>query len=156
MNRRTRPLHHRSSPNRTEPFLKYLKPGALAQIRDSRISARSHRALSSTQIRSSSPPSSPSPQPSVAAMDAFPCFSGRVYGPRCPQRKKLVASKAVLFPTQNPSSPVIDSNDPIMDVFSSDIAAHWMNLLNLWSFLFLFFLVLLVLCCRLISICSWC
>lgn len=125
MNRRTRPLH-RSSPNRTEPFLKYLKPGALAQIRDSRISARSHRIVSIAQIRSSppsSPPSTPG-QPPVTAMDGFPCFSGRVYGPRCPQRKKIVSSKSVLFPSQNPSSPVIDASDPIIDLFSSDIAAH--------------------------------
>ncbi|PON83836.1 hypothetical protein TorRG33x02_203870 [Trema orientale] len=126
MNRRTRAIH-RSSPSRTEPFLKYLKPGALAQIRDSRISARSHRVVSLAQIRSSQPSSPPPSTPgqlSVAAMDGFPCFSGRVFGPRCPQRKKLVASKAVLFPSQNPSSPVLDAADPIMDVFSTDIAAH--------------------------------
>ncbi|XP_062106111.1 uncharacterized protein LOC133817578 [Humulus lupulus] len=126
MNRRTRSLH-RSSPSQAEPFLKYLKPGALAQIRDSRISARSHRFLSIAQIRPS-PPSSPSSTPvqsPVIAMDGFPCFSGRMFGPRCPQRKKLVASKSVLFPSQNPSSPVLDVADPIIDVFSSsDIAAH--------------------------------
>ncbi|PON68723.1 hypothetical protein PanWU01x14_093300 [Parasponia andersonii] len=127
MKRRTRAIHG-SSPSRTEPFLKYLKPGALAQIRDSRISAKSHRVVSLAQIRSSQPssppPSSTPSQLSVAAMDGFPCFSGRIFGPRCPQRKKLVASKAVLFTSQNPSSPVLDAADPIMDVFSTDIAAH--------------------------------
>ncbi|KAH7533064.1 uncharacterized protein LOC107408961 [Ziziphus jujuba] len=126
MNRRSR-SHHRSSPNRTEPFLKFLKPGALAQIRDSRISARSHRVVSLLQIRTSppsSPPSTPG-QPPANAMDGFPCFSARIYGPRCPQRKKLVAAKSVLFPSQNPSSPVHDSPDPLIDVFSADIvAAH--------------------------------
>ncbi|KAM5580645.1 hypothetical protein ABKV19_010076 [Rosa sericea] len=126
MNRRARTTH-RSSPNRSEPFLKYLKPGALAQIRDSRISSsRSHRINWISQIRST-PPLSPSadsglPQITVAA-DGFPCFSGRIYGPRCPQRKKLVAGKSVMF--LRPSSPVSDSPDPIIDLFSSDIlAAH--------------------------------
>ncbi|KAF3443686.1 hypothetical protein FNV43_RR13376 [Rhamnella rubrinervis] len=126
MNRRTRALH-RSSPNRSEPFLKFLKPGALAQIRDSRISARSHRVISLLQIRSSppsSPPSTPGQHP-ITAMDGFPCFSGRIYGPRCPQRKKLVAAKSILFPSQNPTGPVPDSPDPLIDLFGSDIlAAH--------------------------------
>ncbi|KAI5340325.1 PREDICTED: AT4G26960 [Prunus dulcis] len=127
MNRRSRTLHRRSSLNRsTEPFLKYLKPGALAQIRDSRISsARSHRLNWLSQI-CTSPPSSPANDaglPQVNVIDGFPCFSGRIYGPRCPQRKKLAASKSVLF--LNPSSPVHDSPDPIIDVFSTDIlAAH--------------------------------
>jgi hypothetical protein len=126
MNRRAR-ASHRSSQNRSEPFLKYLKPGALAQIRDSRISnSRSHRINWISQIRST-PPLSPNsdsglPQITVAA-DGFPCFSGRIYGPRCPQRKKLVAAKSVMF--LRPSSPVSDSPDPIIDLFSSDIlAAH--------------------------------
>ncbi|EXC01251.1 hypothetical protein L484_002813 [Morus notabilis] len=126
MNRRTRAVH-RSSPSRTEPFLKYLKPGALARIRDSRISARSHRAIALSQIRLSPPSSPPPPTPGqlpVSVMDVFPCFSPRFYGPRCPQRKKLVASKSVLFPSQTPSSPVLDAPDPIIDVFGSDIAAH--------------------------------
>ncbi|XP_050383168.1 uncharacterized protein LOC126799949 [Argentina anserina] len=128
MNRRARTTH-RSTPNRSSPFLKFLKPGALAQIRDSRISSsRSHRINWISQIRST-PPMSPSaadaglPQVTVAA-DGFPCFSGRIYGPRCPQRKKLVAGKSVMF-LRPPPSPVSDLPDPIIDVFSSDIlAAH--------------------------------
>ncbi|TQD88655.1 hypothetical protein C1H46_025787 [Malus baccata] len=56
-------------------------------------------------------------------MEGFPCFSGRIYGPRCPQRKKLAASKSVMF--LNPSSPVHDPPDPIIELFSTDIlAAH--------------------------------
>ncbi|XP_068336394.1 uncharacterized protein [Pyrus communis] len=126
MKRRSR-LHRRSSPNRSaEPFLKYLKPGALAQIRDSRISrARSHQLNWLSQI-CLSPALSPGPDaglPQANAMEGFPCFSGRIYGPRCPQRKKLAASKSVMF--LSPSSPVHDSPDPIIDLFSTDIlAAH--------------------------------
>ena len=126
MNRRirasTKPFSS-SSPTRSdsEPFHKYLKPGALAQIRDSRISA--HRVnslylLSSSSISlhcTSSPPSSnaaPQQTPLNASTDGIPCFSGRIYGPRCPQRKKLMAAKSVLFLNPIPNS-VQDSPDSV-------------------------------------------
>ncbi|KAJ0111731.1 hypothetical protein Patl1_02020 [Pistacia atlantica] len=102
MERRIRSLP-RQHLTRPEPFLKYLKPGALARLRDSKISARSHRVISIPQISPhrmspmSPPPSSNDDHPQVSVTDAFPCFSGRMYGPRCPQRKKLVAAKAVLL-----------------------------------------------------------
>lgn len=108
-------------------YLKYLKPGALAQLRDSRINARSHRIDSQSQIslhRTQSPSSSPVrfPQPAQITSDSFPCFAGRIYGPRCPQRKKLVAAKSFFLP---PASPVSDSPDPIIDLFSTDfLLAH--------------------------------
>jgi hypothetical protein len=40
------------------------------------------------------PPSSPpsnnaGQQPLVNVIDSIPCFSVRIYGPHCPQRKKL-------------------------------------------------------------------
>ncbi|KAK9986935.1 hypothetical protein SO802_031886 [Lithocarpus litseifolius] len=123
MNRRirasTKPFFS-SSPTRSEPFHKYLKPGALAQIRDSRISAHRVNSLSllSSSIslhRTSSPPSSNAAAqqtPVNAFADGIPCFSGRIYGPRCPQRKKLVAAKSVLFLNPIPNS-VQDSPDSI-------------------------------------------
>ncbi|XVF03075.1 hypothetical protein REPUB_Repub04eG0229300 [Reevesia pubescens] len=82
MNRRTRSLA-RHSLTRSEPFLKYLKPGALARLRDSRISARSHRISSVFQITPSSPTSNGG-QTFSPAIDGFPCFAAtvRVYGPR--------------------------------------------------------------------------
>ena len=164
MNRRirasTKPFSS-SSPTRSEPFHKYLKPGALAQIRDSRISAhRTHRVNSLYLLSSSSisphrttPPSSP-PSSNAAAhqtpvnafTDGIPCFSGRIYGPRCPQRKKLVAAKSVLFLNPIPNS-VQDSTDSVIDSFSNDILlAHWNGLLR--------FLVKDFSCCREGSICS--
>ncbi|RDY04663.1 hypothetical protein CR513_11600, partial [Mucuna pruriens] len=111
MNRRARPTlpHH---------IHKYLKPGALARIRDSRISARSHRLNSLLrQIplhRASSPPPLPvADQPPPATADAgFPFFVARIYGPRCPQRKKLMAAKSVLFV---PVTPAADSPDLVID-----------------------------------------
>ncbi|KAG4961094.1 hypothetical protein AAZX31_13G291000 [Glycine max] len=114
MNRRTRP----SIPH---PFHKYLKPGALARIRDSRISARSHRlnSLLRHQISLHRPPS-PSPLPdsnqpqatATAADTGFPFFLARIYGPRCPQRKKLMAAKSILFVPVNPAA---DSPDLVID-----------------------------------------
>jgi hypothetical protein len=138
MNRRLRGSTNSfsSSPNRNEPFHRYLKPGALAQIRDSRISARTHRVNSFHSLYASfqislhraTPPSSPSSnaggqqQPPVNGIDGVPCFAGRIYGPRCPQRKRLAAAKSVLFLSP---SPVPDSPDPVVDAFSNDIlVAH--------------------------------
>lgn len=132
MERRIRSLQ-RQQLTRSEPFLKYLKPGALARLRDSKISARSHKVISIPQISphrislTSPPPSSNDDQPQVSVIDAFPCFSGRMYGPLCPQRKKLVAAKAILSLSSHQSGPGSDLPDPVIDVFSSDsniVAAH--------------------------------
>ncbi|KAL9322575.1 hypothetical protein ACSQ67_010628 [Phaseolus vulgaris] len=120
MNRRTRPSISQS-------FHKYLKPGALARIRDSRISARSHRlnAILRHQISLHRPPSplplpaAEQPQAAAAASDsAFPFFVARIYGPRCPQRKKLMAAKSVLL---LPVSPTAESPDLVIDALAADL-----------------------------------
>ncbi|KAK7324796.1 hypothetical protein VNO77_28643 [Canavalia gladiata] len=115
MNRRSRPTYPHN-------FHKYLKPGALARIRDSRISARSHRLNSLCQIpvhRPSSSPLSNADEPQVNAVDAgFPFFVARIYGPRCPQRKKLMAAKSIIFVPVNPAA---DSPDLVVDSFASDL-----------------------------------
>ncbi|XWS69542.1 hypothetical protein CRYUN_Cryun04dG0187600 [Craigia yunnanensis] len=118
MNRRTRSFA-RHSLTRSEPFLKYLKPGALARLRDSRISARSHRTSSLFQISPSSPPSNGG-QPFSPVIDGFPCFgvTGRIYGPSCLQRKKLFASKGMLF--LNSTQSVLDLPDPVVDLLTSE------------------------------------
>ncbi|KAJ4851233.1 hypothetical protein Tsubulata_022288 [Turnera subulata] len=119
MHSKTRSVLHRQSPTRAEAtYLRFLKPGALAQLRDSRISARSHRVHSLPQ-QISPQPSQPLLADNPISADDFPCFSPRMYGPRCPQRKKLVAAKAVLF---LPSSPVSDLPDPVISVLGSDSA----------------------------------
>ncbi|XP_058755877.1 uncharacterized protein LOC131629093 [Vicia villosa] len=119
MKQRTRPTlpHH---------FHKFLKPGALARIRDSKITARSHRLNSLSQISIYRPPSSPPPpsstdQPQPNSSEGFPFFASAIYGPRCPQRKKLVAAKSVFFV---PGSPAADSVDLVADSFGGgDIIA---------------------------------
>ncbi|KAL1812894.1 hypothetical protein DCAR_0625157 [Daucus carota subsp. sativus] len=114
MNRRIRRLSD-------ESYLKYLKPGALAKLRDSRINARSHRI--NTKPRTQSLPASPVRLPIAQfTSDVIPSFAGRIYGVRCPQRKKLVAAKSFYLP---PASPVLDSPDPILDLFTADyLVAH--------------------------------
>ncbi|KAK8613903.1 hypothetical protein V6N13_101657 [Hibiscus sabdariffa] len=105
----------RHSIPRSEPFLKYLKPGALARLRDSRISARSHRTSSIFQISASNVT-----QPFSVAGDSFPCFlaTGRAYGPRCLGRKKLCAAKGIIFLNSTQSG--LDLPDPVMDLLSSE------------------------------------
>ncbi|KAF7851059.1 hypothetical protein BT93_L4682 [Corymbia citriodora subsp. variegata] len=124
MNRRTRRLSRRS-----EPYLKYLKPGALAQLRDSRISARLHR-VDSLLLQIRRPPPPPPDQEgrplAAAAADGPPCFVGRIYGPRCLQRKKLVAAECVWFVGSGPGSPARSEPDPAADFFGGGdgVAAH--------------------------------
>ncbi|KAF8410726.1 hypothetical protein HHK36_003263 [Tetracentron sinense] len=130
MNGRVRSLC-RSPLRRDEGFHRYLKPGALAQLRDSRISARSQKPNLQTQIYlyrftksipiSSSLQIGDNIQTQIATIDEFPCFSGRIYGPRCPQRKKLVAAKSFFFLSSSPSIPVSDSPDSLMDVLNTDL-----------------------------------
>ncbi len=88
-------------------FQRYLKPGALAQLRDSRIVARWQKHDLQTHIdqlllHTTTPSSSLNignnnmPNPS----DVVPCFSSRTnYHPRCLQRKKLVAVTPVFHET---------------------------------------------------------
>ncbi|XP_022727271.1 uncharacterized protein LOC111283121 [Durio zibethinus] len=118
MNRRTRSFA-RHSLTRSEPFLRYIKPGALARLRDSRISARTHRASSVFQISPSSPPYN-GVQPLSATIDGFPCFAatGRVYGARCLQRKKLFAAKGMLF--LNSTQSALDLPDPVVDLLTTE------------------------------------
>ncbi|XP_047148069.1 uncharacterized protein LOC124820430 [Vigna umbellata] len=116
-------MNRRSRPSISQSFHKYLKPGALARIRDSRISARSHRlnTILRHQISLHRPPS-PSPLPAADQTQAvaadFPFFVARIYGPRYPQRKKLMAAKSVLF---LPVSPTADSPDLVIDALAADL-----------------------------------
>ncbi|KAJ3708411.1 hypothetical protein LUZ61_012116 [Rhynchospora tenuis] len=117
--------HPKSAPSTPsdDRFLKFLKPGALARIRDSKIIARSVRSVPLSRL--ASPPSSPSPDEQVVAPETTgrqPRFVFyRVSGPRYPSRKKLVASRSVYFAPPSP-----DISDPFVDVgFGSDlVAAH--------------------------------
>ncbi|KAL1567748.1 hypothetical protein AAHA92_03194 [Salvia divinorum] len=80
-------------------FYAYLKPGALASLRYSKISARSRengaralRALSQLELSSQS--TIPPLHSSDLAREGIPCFSLRVARfPRCLHRRKQIAVK---------------------------------------------------------------
>ncbi|KAA3463466.1 hypothetical protein EPI10_007812 [Gossypium australe] len=109
----------RHSLTRSEPFLKYLKPGALARLRDSRISARSHRPSPAFQISLPAPSSNDVRSFSVS-VDSFPCFvaTRTAYGPKCLQRKKLSAGKGMIF--LNSTQSALDLLDHAVDLLSSE------------------------------------
>ncbi|KAI3716193.1 hypothetical protein L6452_23357 [Arctium lappa] len=147
MNRRIR-TQSTTTKNSDDGYLRYLKPGALAKLRDSKINARSHhRSSGSSQIYihltllSPSPTSSPSrsPTPTVAAGlpqhqqaggatvtdGGLPYFSKSFYGPRFPQRKKLMAAKSMLSMNVIANGTTADNSQSVIDVFGSDfIVAH--------------------------------
>ncbi|CAI9759983.1 unnamed protein product [Fraxinus pennsylvanica] len=120
-----RRLRRHSSPSNREAYLRYLKPGALAQLRDSRISAaRTHRVTKSvvqaqicaspSRSPSATSPGSPTQVNGPPSSPSF--FSGRIYGPRCPQRKKLMAARAVFISGPNFSGTGMDSPGQVMDL----------------------------------------
>ncbi|KAG4383418.1 hypothetical protein AAZX31_13G066700 [Glycine max] len=102
----TSPQH----PNRRSPrlFHKFLKPGALAKLRDSKITSSRHKInrritqISLSHLLLSSSPSSSSSSSSSSSIqqdqplnqdNGIPCFTPPIYPnrPRCLVRKKLFA-----------------------------------------------------------------
>ncbi|WVZ87218.1 hypothetical protein U9M48_033893 [Paspalum notatum var. saurae] len=106
--------------------LRFLRPGALARLRDARLRRASRRPPPSSPA-----PASPSPPPAAgdgeggAAVPHFVPVSGFL-SPRCPQRKKLAAAKSVVLfspPPPNPDVPV----EAVIEFLSSPdmvVAAH--------------------------------
>lgn len=108
---------------------RFLRPGALARLRDSRVLARSLRCAARARPPlpppSSSPPRSPAPAPAAAAWDGVPCFLGPASrGMRYPLRKKLAAARAVVFlPPPEVAEAFVDAFTPA--AASPDVvAAH--------------------------------
>ncbi|XP_024960714.1 uncharacterized protein LOC112501236 [Cynara cardunculus var. scolymus] len=144
MNRRIR--KHSVAKKSDNGYLRYLRPGALAQLRDSKINARSHLRSYGSQISihravPSSPTSSPSRSLSAFSViqqqqqdvtgtftttdGEIPFIFARFYEPRCPQRKKLMAAKSMFCPSHNSNGLISDGPEPVVDVFSNDIlVAH--------------------------------
>lgn len=99
---------------------RYLRPGALARLRDSRISARSHK-LSDSLTRLTVAPGQP--QVAAAALDLVPQFIGYSFGPRLLRRKRLVAARSINLPSLEP--PPSGSS---INMFGGDgAAAHWLK-----------------------------
>lgn len=120
-------LRRHSSPSNTAAYLSYLKLGALAKLRDSRISAsRTQRVTKSlfkapicaSPLRSSAAISPGSPTQINGPPSSPLFFSDRIYGPRYPQRKKLMAARAVFVSGPNFSGTGLDSPGQGMDLIS--------------------------------------
>ncbi|KAF8658737.1 hypothetical protein HU200_059219 [Digitaria exilis] len=132
MDRRLRsPARRPAAPRADERQLgsphRFLRPGALARLRDSKVLARSLRCAARALIpppSSSSPsasPTRPSPAPAAAAGDGgVPCFLGSAArgSLRYPLRKKLAAARGVVF-LPYPSEAV----EPFVDAFAAAAAA---------------------------------
>uniref|UniRef100_A0A0E0LEQ0 Uncharacterized protein n=1 Tax=Oryza punctata TaxID=4537 RepID=A0A0E0LEQ0_ORYPU len=107
-------LHHR-----------FLRPGALARLRDSKVIARSLRsAAAAVAVPVPMPASSPArllpPSTQLVAATAgdgagVPHFLGAVRGPRYPLRKKLAAARSVVF---LPPPTTADAAEVFMDAFA--------------------------------------
>ncbi|KAF7003770.1 hypothetical protein CFC21_019055 [Triticum aestivum] len=114
--------------------LRFLRPGALARLRDARLRRRSKPAYSRPAPASPQPQPSPSPPPAPAAggdgesgpFVPYVVPGSRFLAPRCPQRKKLTAGKVVpLFspPMPSPDLPF----EAVMEFFNAPdmvVAAH--------------------------------
>ncbi|KAF8649681.1 hypothetical protein HU200_064222 [Digitaria exilis] len=109
---------------------RFLRPGALARLRDARLRRASRLPAPSPSPPSPASPASPVPAAAAAGDGAVtaPYFVpvSRLLKPRCPQRKKLSAAKCtVLFPPPQPSTdlPV----EEVIEFLSSPdmvVAAH--------------------------------
>ncbi|KAG8074889.1 hypothetical protein GUJ93_ZPchr0006g42914 [Zizania palustris] len=129
--RRLRSPTRRSSspPSGDQHHHRFLRPGALARLRDSKVMARSLRSAAAAMalpVRLHPPSSSPPSTRVAAAGDGggVPHFLGAVRGPRYPLRKKLSAARIVVFLPP----PLTDVPDVFLDAFvaapSDLLAAH--------------------------------
>ncbi|KAF9679651.1 hypothetical protein SADUNF_Sadunf06G0036800 [Salix dunnii] len=103
--------------NHESNFYRYLKPGALAQLRDSKINSLTRLSVH----RFDSIPATPQQISSILDLEQVPCFlMSKIRGPACSlKRKRLVAARSVFLLNLDPSSsPVLDpssssSNDNV-------------------------------------------
>ncbi|OIT03813.1 hypothetical protein A4A49_14567 [Nicotiana attenuata] len=88
-------------------FYTYLKPGALAQIRYSKITAKSRLHDSETQLALYQ--QIPRAVIDLSTMDGIPCFNLRIRNsrPRCLQRQKLTAVAPIFTPMTLPEGDLV-------------------------------------------------
>lgn len=108
----SRSLATKKRRNHESNFYRYLKPGALAQLRDSKISSLTR--LSVHQFDSI--PTTPQQISSILDLEQVPCFlMSKIRGPACSLKgKRLVAARSVFLLNLDPS------NSPVLDPSSSN------------------------------------
>ncbi|KAK8968494.1 hypothetical protein KSP40_PGU008227 [Platanthera guangdongensis] len=122
MHRPTRSPCRRAAVRTDERLHRFLRPGALAMLRDSKICARSPRSSQIAAVRIS-PPGSPSVGAVMTPADGLEgqqirFFAGGLWKPRILKRKKLAAAKYVFFAPPSP-----DPFDSVLDVLGADLVA---------------------------------
>ncbi|KAL0798390.1 hypothetical protein Bca101_053565 [Brassica carinata] len=101
---------------RNDGFHRYLKPGALAQIRNTRLNSKSNTSLSLSRLESPSLPSEGHVADATPTMDQMPDLLSKIHGPSRIGRKKLSPARSVLRtmmdlnPSQNSSTLESTSN----------------------------------------------
>ncbi|KAG2319302.1 hypothetical protein Bca52824_012515 [Brassica carinata] len=81
---------------RNDGFHRYLKPGALAQIRNTRLNSKSITSLSLARLDSPSLPSEGHVADATPTMDQMPDLLSKIHGPSRIGRKKLSPARSVL------------------------------------------------------------
>lgn len=125
MNRRSSARKEKVAAMSEERLMRFLRPGALARLRDSKINARSPKSVTQFAVyrfplAASPVPIAPRLPPDGEDGEVIRFFASRPSGPRKLQRKKLAAAKYVFF---SPPSP--DPSDSVLDVFGVDlVVAH--------------------------------
>ncbi|KAG0527550.1 hypothetical protein BDA96_06G242300 [Sorghum bicolor] len=112
--------------------LRFLRPGALARLRDARLRRGSRATRPAPPSPPSPAPASPTSPPSAAGDGegavALPYFApaSRILAPRCPQRKKLAAAKSVVLFAPPPPSPDLPVEAVLEFLSAPDmvVAAH--------------------------------
>ncbi|XP_062224936.1 protein STRUBBELIG-RECEPTOR FAMILY 3 [Phragmites australis] len=108
---------------------RFLRPGALARLRDARLRRGSR---TSRMPPPSSPPSPPPPPPGAGDGEGgtvMPYFVpvSRLLAPRCPQRKKLTAAKSVVIFSPPPPPSLDLPVEAVIEFLNSPdmvVAAH--------------------------------
>jgi len=126
----------RSPVRRNDGFHRYMKPGALAQIRNARINnARSNFPLTRSLSDPVDPPSSSSESPIAATpqtitMDQMPHLLSKIYGPYRIGRKKLGPARSAMVKLNPSPNSILESINGNSNVLNNNdvLVAHWMKL----------------------------
>ncbi|KAL5216913.1 hypothetical protein ABZP36_008314 [Zizania latifolia] len=106
---------------------RFLRPGALARLRDARLRRRKPTSRLAPPSLETSPPSPPPAVGEGGAVVPYFVPVSSLLAPRCPQRKKLAAAKGVmLFSPPPPPSPGLPVEAAMEFLNSPDmvVAAH--------------------------------